>query len=75
MGRENKIAYRFTPPEANGFYRHTDQDTGVPEWWSAFSQEFTFDYQQDKGDFKNAVLDCPGHSANFPMTKLYDQNY
>jgi uncharacterized protein involved in high-affinity Fe2+ transport len=41
-----KVAYRFTPPEANGFYRHTDQETGVPAWWSPFSQEFTFDYPQ-----------------------------
>ena len=41
-----KVSYRFTPPEANGFYRHTDQETGVPEWWSPFSQDFTFDYPQ-----------------------------
>jgi uncharacterized protein involved in high-affinity Fe2+ transport len=41
-----KVSYRFTPPEANGFYRHTDQETGVPEWWTPFSQEFTFDYPQ-----------------------------
>ena len=41
-----KVTYRFTPPEANGFYRHTDQETGVPQWWAPFSQEFTFDYPQ-----------------------------
>jgi uncharacterized protein involved in high-affinity Fe2+ transport len=41
-----KVTYRFTPPAANGFFRHTDQETGVPEWWSPFSQEFTFDYPQ-----------------------------
>jgi uncharacterized protein involved in high-affinity Fe2+ transport len=41
-----KLTYRFTPPEANGFYHHTDQETGVRDWWSPFSQEFTFDYPQ-----------------------------
>jgi uncharacterized protein involved in high-affinity Fe2+ transport len=41
-----KVAYRFTAPEANGFYHHTDQETDVPDWWSPFSQEFTFDYPQ-----------------------------
>jgi uncharacterized protein involved in high-affinity Fe2+ transport len=41
-----RVIYRFTAPEVNGFYRHTDQETGVPEWWSPFSQEFTFDYPQ-----------------------------
>ncbi|HME21746.1 MAG TPA: iron transporter [Acetobacteraceae bacterium] len=41
-----QVAYRFTPPETNGFYRHTDHETGVPQWWSPFTQEFTFDYPQ-----------------------------
>jgi uncharacterized protein involved in high-affinity Fe2+ transport len=41
-----QVIYRFTPPAANGFYRHTDQETGVPDWWPPFSQEFTFDYPQ-----------------------------
>jgi periplasmic iron binding protein len=40
------VTYRIAPPEANGFYRHTDQETGVPAWWSPFSQQFTFDYPQ-----------------------------
>jgi uncharacterized protein involved in high-affinity Fe2+ transport len=41
-----KVTYRFSPPEANGFYRHTDQETGVPPWWQPFSQTFTFTYPQ-----------------------------
>lgn len=41
-----KVTYGFTPPEVNGFFRHTDKETGVPEWWKPFSQEFTFDYPQ-----------------------------
>jgi uncharacterized protein involved in high-affinity Fe2+ transport len=41
-----KVTYKFSPPEANGFYRHTDKETGVPAWWTPFSQEFTFTYPQ-----------------------------
>ncbi len=41
-----QVAYRFTPPEANGFLRHTDAETGVPAWWAPFSQSFTFAYPQ-----------------------------
>ena len=41
-----KVTYQFTPPEANGFYRHTDQETGVPAWWQPFSETFTFTYPQ-----------------------------
>lgn len=40
------VTYQFTPPEANGFYRHTDQETGVPAWWAPFSETFTFSYPQ-----------------------------
>lgn len=40
------VAYRFTSPEANGFLRHADAETGVPPWWAPFSQEFTFTYPQ-----------------------------
>jgi uncharacterized protein involved in high-affinity Fe2+ transport len=36
----------FTSPEANGFMRHVDKETGVPAWWSPFSQAFTFAYPQ-----------------------------
>jgi hypothetical protein len=41
-----KVTYGFKPPEANGFYRHTDQETGVPAWWQPFSESFTFAYPQ-----------------------------
>lgn len=43
---EYKVTYRFSPPEVNGFKRHTDEETGVPAWWAPFSQEFTFKYPQ-----------------------------
>jgi uncharacterized protein involved in high-affinity Fe2+ transport len=41
-----RVTYRFVPPEANGFYRHTDRETGVPDWWKPFSQTFEFAYPQ-----------------------------
>jgi len=41
-----RVAYMFTPPEANGFLRHVDKETGVPAWWPPFSQTFIFDYPQ-----------------------------
>ena len=41
-----KVVYRFTAPEASGFLRHTDQETGVPSWWTPFSETFTFQYPQ-----------------------------
>ena len=40
------VTYAFQSPEANGFLRHTDMETGVPAWWAPFSQTFTFTYPQ-----------------------------
>jgi periplasmic iron binding protein len=39
-----KVTYRFTSPEANGFYHHVDKETGVPGWWKPFTTTFTFTY-------------------------------
>jgi len=41
-----KVTYQFKPPEVNGFFRHTDHETGVPAWWQPFSETFTFSYPQ-----------------------------
>ncbi len=41
-----KVIYRFTSPEANGFLRHVDKETGIPAWWSPFSETFSFSYPQ-----------------------------
>jgi uncharacterized protein involved in high-affinity Fe2+ transport len=38
--------YSFASPEANGFLRHVDKETGVPAWWKPFSKSFTFTYPQ-----------------------------
>ena len=40
------VTYRFTAPEANGFLRHVDKETGVPAWWPPFAETFTFAYPQ-----------------------------
>ena len=45
---EYKLTYRFEPPERNGFFRHVDQETGVPEWWPPFSQSFEFRFPAEK---------------------------
>ena len=42
-----KVNYRFTSPEANNFLRHTDKETGVPDWWQSFAETFTFTYPQE----------------------------
>jgi uncharacterized protein involved in high-affinity Fe2+ transport len=41
------VTLRYAPPETNGFLRHTDAATGVPEWWSPFTERFTFRYPQE----------------------------
>jgi periplasmic iron binding protein len=42
-----QLVYRISPPEVNGFLRHTDKWTGVPEWWKPFSVDFEFTYPQE----------------------------
>jgi uncharacterized protein involved in high-affinity Fe2+ transport len=41
-----KLTYTFSSPEPNGYYRHTDKDTGIKEWWKPFSETFEFAYPQ-----------------------------
>ncbi len=41
-----KVTYRFGSPDVNGFFRHTDKETGVPPWWQPFSETFNFTYPQ-----------------------------
>ncbi len=43
---EYTLTYRFEPPSSNGFYRHVDAETGVPQWWQPFTTSFTFKYPQ-----------------------------
>ena len=41
-----QLTYRLEPPEAGGFWRHTDKETGVPAWWAPSSVTFTFKYPE-----------------------------
>ena len=40
------VTFRYASPETNGFRRHVDKETGVPAWWTPFSESFTFVYPQ-----------------------------
>jgi periplasmic iron binding protein len=39
-----QLTYEFEPPSSNGFIRHVDKATGVPDWWKPFSEHWTFTY-------------------------------
>lgn len=43
------LAVTFKPPAVNGFYRHTDKETGVGQWWQPFTQEWDFTYVGSTG--------------------------
>ncbi len=36
------LAITVDPPSVNGFYRHTDKETGVGQWWAPFTREWDF---------------------------------
>ncbi len=39
-----QLRYHITPPPVNGFYRHTDKETGVGKWWAPFDLNWEFTY-------------------------------
>ena len=39
-----RLTYRILPPPYQGFFRHTDKETGVAEWWNPFSVGWDFVY-------------------------------
>lgn len=39
-----RATYHITPPPHQGFYRHTDKETGVAPWWSPFDVSWEFTY-------------------------------
>lgn len=39
-----RLEYHITPPPYQGFYRHTDRETGVAEWWQPFDVSWEFTY-------------------------------
>ena len=38
------LTYIVAPPPSHGFLRHTDQASGVPDWWKPISLSWTFTY-------------------------------
>lgn len=40
------LTYTFSNPQQNGYYRHTDKETGIKDWWKPFDEKFDFDYPQ-----------------------------
>ncbi len=47
------LTYHIAPPPYQGFYRHTDKETGVAPWWKPFdvSWEFTYIGTGKKGGY------------------------
>jgi periplasmic iron binding protein len=43
------IVVKVDPPSYNGFYRHTDKETGVGQWWQPFTQEWDFTFVGSAG--------------------------
>ncbi len=39
-----KLRYHIVPPPVNGFFRHTDKETGVGKWWTPFDLTWDFTY-------------------------------
>jgi len=39
-----RLTYRISPPPYQGFYRHTDKETGVGPWWDPFEVNWEFAY-------------------------------
>jgi len=46
-----KVSFHVSPPSTNGFLRHVDAATGVPDWWKPFDVQWTFHYpaKQNQG--------------------------
>lgn len=43
-GGKYHLTYHIKPPPYHAFHRHTDRETGVPEWWAPFDLEWDFAY-------------------------------
>jgi periplasmic iron binding protein len=39
-----KLTYVIDPPSSNGFARHVDAASGVPDWWKPITASWTFAY-------------------------------
>lgn len=43
------LRIKVDPPSSNGFYRHTDKETGVGQWWAPFTREWDFSFVGSAG--------------------------
>lgn len=39
-----RLTYHIMPPPFQGFFRHTDKETGVAPWWTPFDVSWEFAY-------------------------------
>jgi uncharacterized protein involved in high-affinity Fe2+ transport len=39
-----QLSYTILPPSSNGFIRHVDKASGVPDWWKPITLHWTFTY-------------------------------
>lgn len=39
-----QLRYHLDPPPYQGFFRHTDKETGVGQWWMPFDMNWDFTY-------------------------------
>ena len=39
-----QLTYEILPPSTNGFIRHVDKATGVPDWWKPITAHWTITY-------------------------------
>lgn len=39
-----ELTYELLPPSSNGFIRHVDKATSVPDWWKPITLHWTFTY-------------------------------
>jgi uncharacterized protein involved in high-affinity Fe2+ transport len=44
---EYRVTYYLAPPTQTGFFRHTDEETGVGPWWEPFTVSWTFEYPSE----------------------------
>ena len=42
------VTVTLKPPVTNGFFRHTDKETGVAQWWDPITKEWDFTYSNSK---------------------------
>jgi uncharacterized protein involved in high-affinity Fe2+ transport len=39
-----RLTLKIEPPPYHAFFRHTDKETGVPEWWAPIEKSWSFVY-------------------------------